>query len=313
MKYPAKNPHSGPRIRSHSIPKKTHRSGANPSTDSTSPDKDGNGIYGELLTSGNFSDVVVRCGDKSWKLHRLILSSRCAWFDKALNGKFMEASTGVVTIENFEPDKVYPMIQFIYTGKLPCSDSDDMQFLPLIYLYELGDYFLLPELCEVVLAQLKARLDVAARFLQLTKLDNGYGRGYVYVNATDEEETKAAHHCKSFYEAVLYVYTHDMLAELEPLRKPLVDFFSKTALYHMDAAKGIEVLTRVPRFAVEILMRGGGLAIDLTHVRYPHSCFQCGNSPSLQADRFYEKTRLEGGSNNLYVAAYCQSCAGKVV
>ncbi|RYP28179.1 hypothetical protein DL767_007327 [Monosporascus sp. MG133] len=276
----------------------------------------------KLLTSGDFSDVEVRCGDKSWKLHKLILSSRCAWFDKALNGKFMEASSGVVTIEDFAPDKVYPMIQFIYTGKLPCSDPDDMQFLPLVSLYELGDYFLLPELCEVVLVQLKAKFDVAARLLQLAKLENVYGRGaghargsgYGSDNATSEQEAKAAHYCKSFYEAVLYVYTHDILSELEPLRKPMVDFFSKTALYHMDAtAKGIELLTRIPRFTVEILMNSGGFAIDLTQVRYPSSCRQCGSSLSSQAARLYEKTRLEGGSSNLYVASYCKSCAGNVV
>ncbi|RYP72574.1 hypothetical protein DL770_007954 [Monosporascus sp. CRB-9-2] len=281
----------------------------------------------KLLTGGNHSDVEVRCGDKSWKLHKLILSSRCAWFDKALNGKFMEASSGVVTIENFKPDRVYPMIQFIYTGKLPCSGADDMQFLPLIYLYELGDYFLLPELCEVTLVQLKAKLDVAARLLQLTKLSNAHTRNngyddYVYRSANGSrsvivapaQETTAAHHCKSFYEAVSYVYTHDILSELEPLRKPMVDFFSKTALYHMDAAaKGIELLTSVPRFTVEILMRGGGLAIDLTQVRYPPSCCKCRNNLSSQADCLYEKTRLEGGSNNLYVASYCKSCAGSVV
>ncbi|RYP53831.1 hypothetical protein DL768_001282 [Monosporascus sp. mg162] len=331
------------------------------STESKGFSSDGVGTFvrhdEKLLTSGNFSDVEVRCGDKSWKLHKLILSSRCAWFDKALNGEFMEASSGVVTIDNFEPDKVYPMILFIYTGKSPCPDPDDIQFLPLISLYELGDYFLLPELCEVALAQLKAKLDVAARLLQLTKLDNGKGVGNEYrgpngsgsgglfgsanafgsvsgagsvnafgsvnrsgtssgsgsVNATAEQKTKAAHHCKSFYEAVLYVYTNDILSELEPLRKPLVDFFSKTALYHMDAAaKGVELLTRVPRFTVEILMRGGGLAIDLTHVRYPFSCRQCGNSLSSQAGGLYEKTRLEGGSNNLYVASYCKSCAKNV-
>ncbi|RYP17050.1 hypothetical protein DL765_004749 [Monosporascus sp. GIB2] len=273
----------------------------------------------KLLTSGNLSDVEVRCGDKSWKLHKLILSSRCAWFDKALNGKFMEANTSVVTIENFKPDRVYKMIQFIYTGKLPWSDPDDIQFLPLIYLYELGDYFMLPELCEIALVQLKANLDVAARLLQLTKLgnryrgDNGYWYDYGDVAATDEQKTMAARHCKSFYEAVLYVYTHDILSELEPLRKPLVGFFSKTALYQMDtAAKGMEVLTGAPRFTIEVLM-SGGLAIDLTHVRYPSACCQCKNSPSSEADCVYEKTRLERAGNNLYVAAYCNSCAANVV
>ncbi|RYO90671.1 hypothetical protein DL766_006160 [Monosporascus sp. MC13-8B] len=254
----------------------------------------------KLLASGNLSDVEIRCRDKSWKLHKLILSSRCTWFDKALNGKFMEASSGVVTIENFEPDRVYQMIQFIYTGRLPCSDPDDKQFLPLIYLYELGDYFVLPELCEITLVQLKAKLDVAARLLQLAKLDNGYRDSdgywrddeYGAVNVTDEQKTTAAQHCKGFYEAVF--------------------FFSKTALYHMDtAAKGMEVLTGVPRFTIDVLM-SGGLAIGLTHMRYPSACRECRNSLSSQVDHVYEKMGLEGGRGKFYVEAYCNSCAAKV-
>lgn len=33
-----------------------------------------------ILTSGEFSDVTVICGDKEWQLHRLILSCRSFHF-----------------------------------------------------------------------------------------------------------------------------------------------------------------------------------------------------------------------------------------
>lgn len=41
-----------------------------------------------LLSSGNFSDVEIICGDRVWKCHRAILATRSVWFRKALSGPF---------------------------------------------------------------------------------------------------------------------------------------------------------------------------------------------------------------------------------
>lgn len=41
-----------------------------------------------LLESGNFSDAEIVCGERSWKCHRAILTSRSTWFRKALSGPF---------------------------------------------------------------------------------------------------------------------------------------------------------------------------------------------------------------------------------
>ncbi|KAL2268029.1 hypothetical protein VTJ83DRAFT_2875 [Remersonia thermophila] len=54
----------------------------------------------KLLRRGAFSDVTVKCGAKTWKLHRNILCTRSVWFEKALTGPFKEASTGVVEIQD---------------------------------------------------------------------------------------------------------------------------------------------------------------------------------------------------------------------
>ena len=48
---------------------------------------------GRLFDSGKDSDFTVKCGDRSWPLHRVILRSGSEYFDSVCNGKF-EVSPG---------------------------------------------------------------------------------------------------------------------------------------------------------------------------------------------------------------------------
>lgn len=40
-----------------------------------------------LLESGNFADATIVCGDRTWKVHKLILSSRSKWFSTAFHNE----------------------------------------------------------------------------------------------------------------------------------------------------------------------------------------------------------------------------------
>lgn len=40
-----------------------------------------------LLESGLFADAAITCGDRTWKVHRVIMC-RCEWFKKAFSGNF---------------------------------------------------------------------------------------------------------------------------------------------------------------------------------------------------------------------------------
>lgn len=46
-----------------------------------------------LLESGKFSDMKVSCGDRTWNLHKAILSDRCPFFENALTGGFKARNT----------------------------------------------------------------------------------------------------------------------------------------------------------------------------------------------------------------------------
>lgn len=42
-----------------------------------------------LLETGNLADATIVCGDRTWNVHRVILTPRCQWFKTAfLNNNF---------------------------------------------------------------------------------------------------------------------------------------------------------------------------------------------------------------------------------
>lgn len=40
----------------------------------------------QLFESGNLADATIVCGDRTWKVHKVILGSRCKWFKSAFYG-----------------------------------------------------------------------------------------------------------------------------------------------------------------------------------------------------------------------------------
>lgn len=88
-----------------------------------------------LLQSGNYADVLVSCGDFTWRVHKSIICARSPWFWLALKGVYKvslhepelsqhttlmvikEASDGEVRIENdiFDAKSVRMLLLYLYT------------------------------------------------------------------------------------------------------------------------------------------------------------------------------------------------------
>lgn len=45
-----------------------------------------------LFETGNFADATIVCGDRTWKVHKALLSSRCKWFERAFFGNLSVSS-----------------------------------------------------------------------------------------------------------------------------------------------------------------------------------------------------------------------------
>ncbi|KAK4209099.1 BTB/POZ protein [Rhypophila decipiens] len=124
-----------------------------------------------LLESGLFSDVMVKCGDTAWNLHKNILCSRSVWFNKALTGNYEESKTGVINISDFDPAAVGWVIRYIYTGVCDITALRDptatTNFLICIQVYTVADYFAMQPLANIALDSLSAEFESKLASMQI--------------------------------------------------------------------------------------------------------------------------------------------------
>ncbi|KAH7215684.1 hypothetical protein DER44DRAFT_856307 [Fusarium oxysporum] len=66
-----------------------------------------------FLKTGEFSDLIIVCGNDRYRVHRLILGGRSNFFKVACNGNFKE-SDGEINLPDDDPAAVRKMIGYLY-------------------------------------------------------------------------------------------------------------------------------------------------------------------------------------------------------
>ncbi|RMY78137.1 hypothetical protein D0863_00874 [Hortaea werneckii] len=148
----------------------------------------------ELWRTGEGSDLTIKCEEREFKVHKLIVSAASPTLKAACQNGMRESQTGVIEHKTFDADTVERMLEYIYTRDyeirgVPAvitegirtseSDSDAEQALVLlknaewithIRMYAIGDYYQLPTVKDRALEEIQK---VAAAPLEL--------RDFVYV------------------------------------------------------------------------------------------------------------------------------------
>ncbi|KXS97761.1 hypothetical protein AC578_3189 [Pseudocercospora eumusae] len=108
-----------------------------------------------------YADLTIRCGERHWKMHKVIVCSRCKFFEKACDGRFKEAAGNVVTLPDDPPNAVAAMLQYLYTAAYDDS-SDQEGCAPLVFNFRVhivADKYDLPGLVALAEHKFKSRVD----------------------------------------------------------------------------------------------------------------------------------------------------------
>ncbi|XP_033212198.1 protein roadkill-like [Belonocnema kinseyi] len=77
-----------------------------------------------LLNNQKYSDIDIQIGDKTYHAHKLILGTRSPVFDRMFSHNMAETISGVVKIEDTEPEIFYQVLRFIYTNEFETKKND---------------------------------------------------------------------------------------------------------------------------------------------------------------------------------------------
>jgi len=109
-------------------------------------------VYKNLLTDVKHSDFVIRCKNRTFQCHKLILSSRSPVLDRMIDDDFQEMKRGDVVIKDLEPEVLEILLEYIYTGSVAHMGND---LYPLLYA---ADKYQLPGLIDLCVREYEVKV-----------------------------------------------------------------------------------------------------------------------------------------------------------
>lgn len=234
--------------------------------------------------------MEVKCGDHTWKLHKIILCTRNPWFKSAFMGTFkvrtfylamngdssclltminQEAGTGIVTLEEREQCDVDCFLKFIYTGYIDLQKSypGDDAFVALMRIWKTADFF-----CSGSLRNL------------VVHAANEHAKDHTQVFCTafpgaDHEKEMDSIINNSLKPALSFLYSEEM-KHLAPTFLPIYKRLVAASVHRLSKSEAFHnLLRKVPDFAAEwaiLLMRSFKIWNPLNPKRAGGCCYDCG-------------------------------------
>ncbi|KAI0411704.1 hypothetical protein F5X98DRAFT_383417 [Xylaria grammica] len=252
----------------------------------------------ELLNSGLFADVTVQCKARKWKVHRSILSIRCEFFRRALEpDRFKESAEMHVEICEQDPDRVYWVIYFIYTGRLPGGalvylEDDIIGMQTCVELFEIADFFTLSTLCTHARDVLLEHMVKNAKYTQSIIKKSS-------ANSTIDECVDEGF-ADRFFQAVKMAYSFPMKS-FDELRDAFLVYLELTRYAAVRTTAFRQRLLEDPEltdFALRVLGNAFRADIKPTGVTIPR-CEKCPRSTQAIVSVVEKDGRLKG---------YCRGC-----
>ncbi|KAK3503262.1 hypothetical protein B0T13DRAFT_392737 [Neurospora crassa] len=116
-----------------------------------------------LLETGEFSDATIHCLKKKWKVHKMRLSTRSAWFREAFAGSDGTGQISEINLHEQNAEDIETMLRFMYADSLDDNltrpSSLASPITTYVTLYNLGHTFRISLLCRDSITLLGQYLD----------------------------------------------------------------------------------------------------------------------------------------------------------
>ena len=111
--------------------------------------------FSSMYESRSYSDVVVKCRDRRWRLHKNVLAVRSTWFDLQIE-RDTEEEIKAIDVGDYNPDAVEVWLQHIYMATLP-DDDETYKLDQLVQIAEIASDFDQPDLLDDVQRMLERK------------------------------------------------------------------------------------------------------------------------------------------------------------
>ncbi|TEY28519.1 hypothetical protein BOTCAL_1019g00010 [Botryotinia calthae] len=113
--------------------------------------------------NGIYSDLIIKCRNRSWNVHRLIVCSQSKVLHAACMTGFKEADTGVIELNDDDPVSVEIMLKYFYTGTYKEQIVEGkklcLNLKVQVLTYNLADKYDVPNLMGLLKRKFESTLD----------------------------------------------------------------------------------------------------------------------------------------------------------
>ncbi|KAK8859667.1 BTB/POZ protein [Apiospora arundinis] len=222
-----------------------------------------------ILHSGERSDVLVRCGTQSWRLHKTILQTRCMYFSTGIDTAWMLGNPLFFYVDEQDVEAVWWIITWIYIRCLPgeLCVKDGSIFTACLRLIRCSRVFLLPPLTAYALQHLynaSQNMMIDAQF--------------AFIDAEDSDAQFEMSELDGFFDGVKKAYEDD---DLQAEKQYFIDVVQGAHFWPMLDSNFKDKAQAIPEFWNDIMILQHEAIIAGNYWPYtkPDECHVCKQSP----------------------------------
>ncbi|KAF2139161.1 uncharacterized protein K452DRAFT_311088 [Aplosporella prunicola CBS 121167] len=116
--------------------------------------------FGHLLDSGIFSDFVIRCHNKEYRVHRNILSAQSKFFENVCKPEsgFKESQSSSIDLNDENPEIVKAMLDYLYRFKYDLQNASNDPTINMLFhtrVYAAGEFYGIEKLKHAAIAHFR--------------------------------------------------------------------------------------------------------------------------------------------------------------